>query len=146
MNLIVHHQFRQQFYSLYKDTTPFIKYSGTPFCLKAKQVTSLGSYWNNSLGITSLSQSKAFSRSTNIKNIVFFWVWFFFKSQNKHCIISPFPWQTFILHFVNIYHLSQMSIQNPLVQFKSIFQQLYSSIMTQSEMYVTLVFLGPFTS
>ena len=40
---------------LWREITPFIKYSGTPFCLKVKWITSLG------------SQSNIFSRSTIIK-------------------------------------------------------------------------------
>ena len=48
--------------------------------------------------------------------------------QNKHSINSPSPWHKSILHFIIIYHLTQTPIQNLLVQFKSMFQQLYSPI------------------
>ena len=88
-----------------------------PFHLKAKQITSLG------------TQSKAFSKSTNIKSNLFFWFWIFHKSpQDKHSISSPSPYHKPILHFINIYHLTQMPIQNLLMQFESTFEQLYSPI------------------
>ena len=54
---------------------------------------------------------------------MFHWV-----SQNKHSINSPSPWHKSILHLINIYHLTQASIQNLLIQFKSMFQKLYSPI------------------
>ena len=48
--------------------------------------------------------------------------------QNKHSINSPSPWHKPILHFINIYHLIHMPIQNLLKQFKSMIQQLYFPI------------------
>ena len=63
-----------------------------PFLLKPKQITSLG------------TQSKAFSRSTNIKNNFSFLAEIFPRSpQNKHSINSSSPWHKSILHFIYIY-------------------------------------------
>ena len=103
---------------LERDINPFTTYSGTLFCFKVKQITSLG------------TQLKAFSRSKNIKQLFIFGSEFFSKSpQNKHIInSSSSPWHKSILHFINIYHIMQIPIQNLLEQFKSMFQQLYSPI------------------
>ena len=95
-----------------------MKYSGTPFRLKAKRITFLG------------TRSKAFDReiSKYKKQLLIFGFQFFAKSpQNKHSI-SYSPCHNPILHFINIHHVTQTLTQNLLVQFKSMFKQLYSPI------------------
>ena len=89
----------------------FTKYFGTTFCLKEKQIASLG------------TRSKAFSRSTIVKNFLLLALNFLLFLLN-----SRSPWHKPILHFINIYHHTQTPIQNLPVQFKSMFQQLYSPI------------------
>ena len=61
------------------------------------------------------------------KQLLIFGSEFFSKSpQNKRSINSPSLWHKPILHFINIYHLTQALIQNLLIQFKSMFKRLYS--------------------
>ena len=79
---------------LSRSITPFTKYSGTPFRLKAKRITSLG------------TRSKAFFRSSNIKNNLFLSLNFSLSLLRTNSINSPSPWHKPILHFINIYHLT----------------------------------------
>ena len=61
------------------------------------------------------------------KQILIFGTEFLTKTpQNKDNIIGPSLWHKAILHLINIYNLTQIPIQNLLVQFKSMLQQLYS--------------------
>ena len=116
MNLIVPRQLRQQFYNLYKEITPSSKYSRTPFRLKTKRLTSLD------------TRSKAFSRSTNSKNNLFLALNFSVSLLGTNSTNSLSSWHKPILYFIYIYYLKQTPIQNLLIQFKGIFQQVYSPL------------------
>ena len=110
MNLIVPHQLRQQLdnliYQIFWDTfLPQSKTNNFP--------------WH---------QINSFFHFNKYKKQLIFDSEFFFRTpQNKHSINSSFPWHKPILHFIDIYDLTQTPMQN-LVQFKSMSQQLYSAV------------------